>query len=68
MVTPRRVVFCFDERSLEPVAKLAEQGRMAIEGCACPVCAWAKGRSLARARPVSFVNDTEHPSERLFSW
>jgi hypothetical protein len=44
MVTPRRVVFRFDERSLEPLAKLMEQERSALEGCACPLCAlWHKG-------------------------
>jgi hypothetical protein len=60
MVTPRRVVFCFDERSLEPVAKLVEQGRLPLEGCTCPLCAVAKERvrsedisSLDKAWPVS---------------
>jgi hypothetical protein len=56
MVTPRRVVFCFDERSLEPVATLVEQGRIPLEGCACPFCALAQGRvqiSLDKASHVS---------------
>jgi hypothetical protein len=54
MVTPRRVVFRFDERSLEPVAKLVEQGRIPLEGCVCPLCALAQER--VRSEDISSLD------------